>query len=81
MLAPPRVCATEVAVLAMTRLGATWDELFPDEQHPLINLVIERIDLVDGGLKITWRDGLAGSVRRIRAKYHPRPVGAREAVA
>jgi hypothetical protein len=46
----------DVAVLALTRLGETWDHLFPVEQHRLMNLMIERIDLVEGGLKITWRE-------------------------
>jgi site-specific DNA recombinase len=46
----------DVTVLALTRLGETWDHLFPVEQHRLVNLMIERIDLVAGGLKITWRE-------------------------
>lgn len=46
----------DMAVLALTRLGETWDHLFPVEQHRLVNIMIERIDLVEGGLKITWRE-------------------------
>ena len=46
----------DVAVLTLARLGETWDHLFPVEQHRLVNLMIERIDLVEGGLKITWRE-------------------------
>lgn len=46
----------DVAVLALKRLVDTWDHLFPVEQHRLVNLMIERIDLVEGGLKITWRE-------------------------
>ena len=42
--------------LAMTRLGDAWDQLFSIEQHRIVNLMIERIDLVAGGLKIKWRE-------------------------
>ena len=40
----------------MTRLGDAWDQLFSIEQHRIVNLMIERIDLVAGGLKIKWRE-------------------------
>jgi len=43
-------------VLAMGRLHDVWDQLFPVERHRIANLMIERIDLVSGGLKVKWRE-------------------------
>jgi site-specific DNA recombinase len=42
-------------VLSMSRLGDVWERLFPAEQHRIVSLMIERVDLVQGGLKIKWR--------------------------
>jgi site-specific DNA recombinase len=44
------------AVLAMVRLGDVWEQLYPAERHRLVHLMIERVDLVSGGLKIKWRE-------------------------
>jgi hypothetical protein len=41
-------------VLAMRNLGAVWDQLFQNEKHRIVNLMIERIDMVEGGIKIRW---------------------------
>jgi DNA invertase Pin-like site-specific DNA recombinase len=43
-------------VLAMTELGNVWEQLFPVERHRIVNLMIERVNLVPGGLKIQWRE-------------------------
>lgn len=47
-------------VLGMGRLVDVWDQLFPAEQHRIVNLLIERIDLVctadQEGINITWRE-------------------------
>ncbi|MCC7005769.1 MAG: recombinase family protein, partial [Ottowia sp.] len=43
-------------VLAMHRLGEVWEQLFPAEKHRLINLMVERVDLVPGGLKFKWHE-------------------------
>lgn len=39
----------------MSRLGDVWEWLFSAERHRIVNLMIERVDLVPGGLKIKWR--------------------------
>ena len=44
------------AVMAMGRLGDVWEQLYSLEQHRIVNLMIERVDLVSGGLKIKWRE-------------------------
>ncbi len=44
------------AVMAMSRLGDVWEKLYPVEQHRIATLMIERVDLVSGGLKIKWRE-------------------------
>lgn len=43
-------------VIAMSQLGTIWPQLFPAEQHRLVNLMIERADLVPGGLKFKWHE-------------------------
>ena len=69
-------------VLAMTQLGEVWEQLFPVERHRLVNLMIERVDLVQGGLKIQWRElGWKALIQ----EFTPKTIGAelveREAVA
>ncbi len=43
-------------VLAMRRLGDVWQQLFPEEQVRLMNLLIERVQLLSGGIDIVWRE-------------------------
>ena len=40
------------AVMAMNRLGDVWEQLYPAERHRIVNLMVERVDLVSGGLKV-----------------------------
>ncbi|WP_062196722.1 recombinase family protein [Caldimonas taiwanensis] len=64
-------------VMAMGRLNDVWDQLFPVEQHRIVNLMIERIDMVHAGelqgIKVKWRelgwDALIG-------EFAPRSIGA-----
>jgi len=42
-------------VLAMHRLGDVWEQLYPTERIRIVKLMIERVDLVPGGLKVKWR--------------------------
>ena len=68
------------AVMAMGRLRDVWDQLFPAEQHRIVNLMIERIDLVQAegtgelqGINVRWRKlGWADLVR----EFKPRSIGA-----
>jgi len=43
-------------VLAMQQLGDVWRQLFAEEQILLINLLIERIQLLSDGIDIVWRE-------------------------
>ncbi len=48
-------------VVAMQRIGAVWDQLFPKEQQRITRLMVERIQLHERGLDILWReDGWIG---------------------
>ena len=40
----------------MHRLSDVWEKLYPAERHRIVNLMIERVDLVQGGLKVRWRE-------------------------
>ncbi len=43
-------------VLAMRRLGEVWKQLFPAEQVRLVNLLIDRVQLLSDGIDIVWRE-------------------------
>jgi DNA invertase Pin-like site-specific DNA recombinase len=45
-----------MVVLAMRRLGDVWKQLFPEEQVRLMNLLIERVQLLSDGIDIVWRE-------------------------
>jgi hypothetical protein len=60
-------------VLAMTGLGDVWAQLFPVEQHRIVNLMIERVDLVTGGLKIKWREL---GWKELITEFAPHTIGA-----
>jgi site-specific DNA recombinase len=53
-------------VVAMQRIGAVWNQLFPMEQQRLTQLLIERVQLHQQGMDIHWRDdgwlGLGGDI-------------------
>ncbi|MCM2479173.1 recombinase family protein [Serpentinimonas maccroryi] len=43
-------------VVAMQRIGAVWEQLFPAEQQRLTRLLIERVQMHEQGIDIHWRD-------------------------
>lgn len=48
-------------IVAMQRIGAVWDQLFPKEQQRITQLLIDRVQLHERGLDILWReDGWLG---------------------
>lgn len=49
-------------VLPMRNLASLWLELFPAEQCRLAQLLIERVEIADGGLEIIWRDQGVGEL-------------------
>lgn len=44
-----------IVVLAMNQIGQIWEHLFPVEQHRIVRLLVERIQLHSDGLEILWR--------------------------
>jgi len=60
-------------VLSMSRLGDVWERLFPAERHRIVSLMIERVDLVPGGLKIKWR---ALGWKALIGEFAPETLGA-----
>ena len=43
-------------LVAMRQMGTVWENLFPQEQHRIMALLIERVQLHEDGLDIVWRD-------------------------
>ena len=64
-------------VVVMQRIAAVWEQLFPAEQQRLTRLLIERVQLHEGGMDILWREdgwiGLGPDIDR-----HPLVEEARE---
>ncbi len=41
-------------VMALHRLGDVWEQLYPVEHIRIVKLMIQRVDIVTGGLKVKW---------------------------
>jgi len=41
-------------VMRLHQLGEAWEQLYPAERIRIVKLMIERVDLVAGGLKVKW---------------------------
>ena len=53
--ATPKVSEPDV-VLALRQLGNVWEQLFPVERQRIVQLLIQRVTLLDHGIEITWRE-------------------------
>ena len=40
--------------MALHRLGDVWEQLYPVEHIRIVKLMIQRVDIVTGGLKVKW---------------------------
>lgn len=43
-------------LVAMRQMSQVWENLFPIEQHRIMRLLIERVQLHEDGLDIVWHD-------------------------
>jgi DNA invertase Pin-like site-specific DNA recombinase len=67
---------------ALHQVDPLWDELFPVEQARIVQLVVERIDLHERGLRIRLRpEGLTSFVQEARRAPPHSPDGADERAA
>ncbi|MBF0154239.1 MAG: hypothetical protein HQL64_10915 [Magnetococcales bacterium] len=54
------------ALLALRRLDPVWEELFPVEQQRLVHLLIARVEVEKGGVKVHLRaEGLDTLAREL----------------
>lgn len=73
------VCAqhTEISepevVLQLREIGTVWEQLFPEERRRIVQLLIERVTLVDTGIEITWR---AAGWPTLASEMRPGTIGA-----
>jgi len=44
----------DLVVMRLHQLGEAWEQLYPAERIRIVKLMIERVDLVAGGLKVKW---------------------------
>ena len=63
---------SEPADSGLGQSGEVWEQIYPAERHRLVYLMIERIDLVDGGLKITWQPL---GWRELLREFGPQTIG------
>jgi len=72
-----RELGTEVdegrTVVALSRLGDVWSQLYPVEQHRLVQLMVERVDLLEQGLRIHWREL---GWKSLLEEFSPETIGA-----
>jgi hypothetical protein len=57
-------------LIAMRQIGTVWDHLFPVEQHRIVRLLIDRVQLRSDGLDIIWKDDGWHAFRR-ELEHHP----------
>jgi site-specific DNA recombinase len=51
---------------ALVQIDPLWDELFPAEQAPIVQVLVERVDVRMQGVEVRLRsNGLAGLVREV----------------
>jgi site-specific DNA recombinase len=56
------------ACATLQQLDLLWNELFPAEQARIVVLLVEQVDIGEGGLKVTPRvDGLGNLAREVLA--------------
>jgi hypothetical protein len=60
------------AVMTMRNLGGMWEQLYEVERHRIVNLMIERVDLATGGLRVKWN---ALGWRDIFGEFAPNSIG------
>jgi len=65
-------------VVAMRQISTVWAQLFPTEQHRLMRLLIERVQLHHDGLDIVWRED---SWHRFRRELEQHPFVAEQRAA
>jgi site-specific DNA recombinase len=54
---------------ALDQLDPIWDQLFPAEQARIVQLLVERVDVQEGGIEIRFRvDGLASLVEDFKSE-------------
>ena len=51
-----KACPPLPATSRTARGRGRWERLYPAERHRIVNLMLERLDIVPGGLKVSWRE-------------------------
>jgi DNA invertase Pin-like site-specific DNA recombinase len=64
--------------VAMTRMDAIWDQLFPPEQIRIVKLLIEKVIVSPTDIELRLR---ANGIERLILELRPEPVGMVEVVA
>ncbi|MBL0422604.1 recombinase family protein [Ramlibacter sp. AW1] len=62
-------------LVAMRQMSQVWENLFPIEQHRIMRLLVERVQLHEDGLDIIWRDD---SWQRFRRELERQPFVAEQ---
>jgi hypothetical protein len=61
--------------VAMTRLDAIWDQLFPAEQTRIVKLLVEKVIVSPNDLEVRLR---ANGIERLVLELRPEPVEQQE---
>ena len=61
--------------VAMTRLNAIWDQLFPAEQARIVKLLVEKVIVSPNDLEVRVR---ANGIERLVLEMNPKPIAQQE---
>ncbi|SDZ13808.1 hypothetical protein [Nitrosomonas sp. Nm58] len=61
--------------VAMTRLDAIWEQLFPAEQTRIVKLLVERVIVSPNDLEVRLR---ANGIERLVLELNPKPIEQKE---
>ncbi len=61
--------------MAMTRLDAIWDQLFPAEQTRIVKLMVEKVIVSPNDLEVRLR---ANGIERLVLELRPEPANQQE---
>ena len=62
--------------VAMTRLDAIWDQLFPAEQTRIVKLLVEKVIVSPNDLEVAARHGIERLVLELKSTGAPQPEAA-----
>ncbi len=68
----PQIDEAQV-LIALRQFGAVWQQLFPEEQHRIVQLLVRRVQVSEAGVQIQWHEH---GWRQLAGELAPGSLGA-----